>query len=87
MYVEAVIKADLGTMLTVPVSAILNTGEKEIAFVMKDGGDFEPRGVKTGRRNDDYAEIVSGLRAGEKVVTSANFMIDSESRMKAAQGN
>ena len=87
MYVEAVIKADLGTMLTVPVSAILNTGENEIAFVMKDGSVFEPRGVKTGRRNDDYAEIVSGLRAGEKVVTSANFMIDSESRMKAAQGN
>ena len=87
MYVEAVIKADLGTMLTVPVSAILNTGEKEIAFVMKDEGVFEPREVKTGRRNDDYAEIVSGLRAGEKVVTSANFMIDSESRMKAALGN
>ncbi|MDD5210183.1 MAG: efflux RND transporter periplasmic adaptor subunit [Elusimicrobiales bacterium] len=87
MYVEAVIKAELGTMLAVPVSAVLNTGENEIAFVMKDEGTFEPREVRTGRRNDDYAEIVSGLRAGEKVVTSANFMIDSESRMKAALGN
>ncbi|HBB68285.1 MAG: hypothetical protein A2X28_05595 [Elusimicrobia bacterium GWA2_56_46] len=87
MYVEAVIKADLGTVLAVPVSAILNTGEKEIAFVMKGESAFEPREVKTGRRNDDYAEIISGLRAGEKVVTSANFMIDSESRMKAALDN
>lgn len=87
MYVEAVIKADLGTVLAVPVSAVLNTGEKEIAFVMKDEGTFEPRAVRTGRRNDDYAEILSGVRAGEKVVTSANFMIDSESRMKAALGN
>ncbi len=87
MYVEAVIKSDLGSMLAVPVSAVLNTGEKEIAFVLKHEGTFEPREVKTGRRNDDYAEIVSGLRAGEKVVTSANFMIDSESRMKAALGN
>lgn len=87
MYVEAVIKADLGTMMVVPVAAVLNTGEKEIAFVLKGEGSFEPREVKTGRRNDDYAEIISGLRAGEKVVTSANFMIDSESRMKAALGN
>ena len=87
MYIEAVIKAELGTILTVPVSAVLNTGEKEIAFVLKGETSFEPREVKTGRRNDDYAEIISGLRAGEKVVTSANFMIDSESRMKAALGN
>lgn len=87
MYVEVAIKSDLGTVLTVPVSAVLNTGEKEIAFVMKDAGTFEPRDVKTGRRNADYVEILSGLRAGEKVVTSANFMVDSESRMKAALGN
>jgi len=87
MYVEAVIKTDLGSMLAVPVSAVLNTGEKEIAFVRKGEGTFEPREVRTGRRNDDYAEIISGLRAGESVVTSANFMIDSESRMKAALGN
>jgi len=87
MYVESAIKVDLGTMLAVPVSAVLNTGEKEIAFVAKDNDTFEPREVKTGRRNDDYAEILSGVRAGEKVVTSANFMVDSESRMKAALGN
>ena len=87
MYVEAVIKAYLGAALAVPVTAVLNTGEREIAFVQKGEGTFEPREVKTGRRNDDYAEIISGLKKGEKVVTSANFMIDSESRMKAALGN
>ena len=87
MYVEAAIKAYLGAALAVPVTAVLNTGEKEIAFVQKGEGTFEPREVKTGRRTEDYAEIISGLRAGEKVVTSANFMIDSESRMKAALGD
>ncbi|OGR68680.1 MAG: hypothetical protein A2081_03830 [Elusimicrobia bacterium GWC2_61_19] len=87
MYVEAAIKTNLGTVLAVPVSAVLNTGEKEIAFVLKGEDSFEPREVRTGGRNDDYAEIISGLRAGEKVVTTANFMIDSESRMKAALGN
>ena len=87
MYVEAAIKADLGTVLAVPVSAVLNTGEKEIAFIMKTEGIFEPREVRSGRRNEDYVEILAGLRAGERVVTSANFLIDSESRMKAAPGN
>lgn len=87
MYVEASIKADSASVLAVPAGAILNTGEKEIVFVMKGEGTFEPRAVKSGRRNEDYAEIVSGLRAGETVVTSANFIVDSESRMKAAIGN
>lgn len=86
-YVEAQIKADLGSALTVPVSAVLNTGEKEILFVMKGEGTFEPREVKTGRRNDEYAEVLSGLRAGESVVVSANFIVDSESRMKSALGD
>ncbi len=86
MYVEAEIKADLGGALTVPVAAVLNTGEKEIVFVLKGEGVFEPREVRTGRRSEEYAEVLSGLRAGESVVTSANFLIDSESRMKAALG-
>jgi len=87
MYVEAAIKAESASVLAVPAGAILNTGEKEIVFVMKDEGAFEPREIKSGRRNDDYAEVLSGLRAGETVVTSANFIVDSESRMKAAIGN
>ena len=87
MYVEARITADLGTALTVPDQAVLNTGEKELVFVMKGDGAFEPREVRIGRSNDDYAEVLSGLRAGETVVTSANFIVDSESRMKSALGD
>lgn len=87
MYVEAEIRADLGSALTVPIPAVLNTGEKEIVFVMKGEGTFEPREIRTGRRNDDYAEVLSGLRSGESIVVSANFIVDSESRMKSALGN
>jgi Cu(I)/Ag(I) efflux system membrane fusion protein len=87
MYVEAAIKAAPVSVLTVPAGAILNTGEKELVFVMKGEGTFEPREIKSGRRNDDYTEVLSGLRAGETVVTSANFIVDSESRMKAAIGD
>ncbi|KAF0126873.1 MAG: Cu(I)/Ag(I) efflux system membrane protein CusB [Elusimicrobia bacterium] len=87
MYVEVRIEAGLGTALTVPAGAVLDTGEKELVFVMKDGGVFEPREVRTGRRGGDYVEVRSGVSAGEKVVTSANFLIDSESRMRAALGD
>ncbi|HOI42828.1 MAG TPA: heavy metal-binding domain-containing protein [Elusimicrobiales bacterium] len=87
MYVEVRIDAGLGTALTVPAGAVLNTGEKELIFVMKDEGVFEPREVRTGRRGGDYVEVLSGVSGGEKVVTSANFLIDSESRMRAALGN
>lgn len=87
MYVEAQIRADLGSALTVPVPAVLNTGEKELVFVLKGEGTFEPRVVRTGRRNDEYAEVLSGLKAGERVVTSANFIVDSESRMRSALGD
>ncbi len=87
MYVEAAIAVDTQPALAVPAGAVLDTGERELVFVMKGEGTFEPREVRTGRVNDDYAEILSGLRAGETVVTSANFLVDSESRMKAALGN
>lgn len=83
MYVELMIRADLGMRLAAPNAAILNTGERELVFVEKAEGEFEPRAVKTGLRTDEYTEILSGLKAGEKVVTSANFLVDSESRLKA----
>lgn len=87
MYVEARVEAELGTALTVPAGAVLNTGEREILFVMTGDGVFEPREVRTGRRDDSHVEVRSGVSEGEKVVTSANFLIDSESRMRAALGN
>ncbi|MBI4802438.1 MAG: efflux RND transporter periplasmic adaptor subunit [Elusimicrobia bacterium] len=83
MYVEVKIKVTLGSRLAVPHNAVVNTGARKLVFVDKGERGLEPREVKTGFEGDDYAEILSGLRAGEKVVTSANFLIDSESRLKS----
>jgi len=84
MYVELLIKADLGTKLSVLNDAILNTGTRTLVFVEKGEGRFEPRVIRVGRATDDYTEVLSGLKEGEKVVTSANFLVDSESRLKSA---
>ena len=68
--------------LVVPQSAVLNSGDRQVVFM--DGGDgrFEPREVKIGAQTDGRVEILSGLKAGERIVTSGNFLLDSESRLK-----
>ena len=71
-------------VLTVPVSAVIDSGTRNIALVQLAEGRFEPRDVKVGRRSDNYLEIVDGLRDGELVVVAANFLIDAESNLKAA---
>ena len=83
MYVDVKIKVALGTRLSVPLNALLNTGVRKLVFVARGEGTFDPREVRTGVEAEDYVEILSGVRAGEKVVTSANFLIDSEARMKS----
>jgi membrane fusion protein, copper/silver efflux system len=70
--------------LMVPAEAVVDTGEMQYVFVAKEGGHFEPRPVKVGARAQGRAEIVSGVAEGEKVVTTGNFLIDSESRLRAA---
>ena len=72
------------TGLTVPGEAVVDTGEMHYVFVAKDGGHFEPRQVKIGGRVKDRVEILSGISEGETVVTTGNFLIDSESRLRAA---
>jgi Cu(I)/Ag(I) efflux system membrane fusion protein len=84
MYLSAVIQARVGKRLAVPVSAVMDTGTRQLVYVQKEAGTYEPREVQLGRRADDYYEILKGLAEGEKVVTSANFLIDSESRIQAA---
>ncbi len=84
MYVNAMIRIDLGEMLAVPQEAIFATGEKNIIFVAKPDGNFEPREVVVGTKTGELAEIKSGIAPGESVVTSGNFLIDSESRLKGA---
>ena len=84
MYVNAVLKADLGEQLAVPEEAVFATGEKNIVFVVKENNVFDPREVVLGAKVDRFYEIKSGLQENEIVVTSGNFLIDSESRLKSA---
>ena len=66
----------------VPQTAVLNSGDRQVVFVDRGNGYFEPRDVKIGAQSDGRMEILSGLKAGERIVTSGNFLIDSESRLK-----
>jgi len=75
-----------GKVLAVPDSAILDTGTRQLALVQRGEGAFEPRPVKLGIHADGYIEVLDGIKAGESVVVSANFLIDAESNLKAALG-
>ncbi|MBW7973306.1 efflux RND transporter periplasmic adaptor subunit [Bradyrhizobium sp. BR 10289] len=85
MYVDAAIDtADSAPVLAVPDSSVLDTGARQAVLIDKGEGRFEPREVKLGRRGGGYIEVRDGLADGEAVVTSANFLIDAESNLKAA---
>lgn len=86
-YVDAEIEVVMGTVLTVPEEAVIDAGNRRIAFVSQGEGYFEPRELVLGRRAGGFYEVISGVAVGEKVVSSANFFIDSESQLKAAVGN
>ena len=83
-FVHVDIAVALGRKLAVPAEAILDTGEHQLAFVIKGAGTFEPRSVVLGPRADGDFAVLSGLTEGEEVVASANFLIDSESRFRSA---
>ena len=84
MWAEVLIETDAGEVLVVPASAVIDTGRRCVAFVVKPDNHFEPREVKVGLRGEDYWQVLSGLVAGEKVVTRALFLVDAESQLKAA---
>jgi RND family efflux transporter MFP subunit len=84
MYAQVEIHADLGERLTVPESAVISTGTRDIAFVDRGGGYFEPRELKLGIRLPDRFEVLEGVTEGEPVLISGNFLVDSESKLKAA---
>jgi Cu(I)/Ag(I) efflux system membrane fusion protein len=86
MYANVEIKIPLGQKLAVPSGAVIDTGLRQVAIVDKGAGFFEPREIKIGAKTEDYYQVISGLKAGERVVTSANFLIDSESQLKEALG-
>ncbi len=87
MFVNVKLKINLGNKLVVPEDAVLDTGTEQYVFVDKGNGYFEPRAVKLGPEAGAYHAIESGLEAGERVVTAANFILDSESRLKGAFAN
>jgi Cu(I)/Ag(I) efflux system membrane fusion protein len=85
MYVDAEIDTGSGKpVLSVPESAVMDTGSRQAVFVDKGRGRFEPRDVKLGHRGGGYVEVREGIADGEPVVVSANFLIDAESNLKAA---
>lgn len=84
MYGQVELEGDLGERLGVPESAVLSAGNRDLVFVAQGDGYFEPREVRLGLRLQDSVEILDGLAEGETVVTSGNFLIDSESKLKAA---
>ncbi len=87
MYVDVKISVPLGDQLAIPASGVFQSGTRQIAFIDHGGGSFEPRDIELGGRAGDDFIVLRGLEAGERIVTSANFLIDSESQLQAAMGS
>jgi Cu(I)/Ag(I) efflux system membrane fusion protein len=85
MYTTAEVKISLGSKLAIPDDAVIDTGTRQIVYVDKGEGYFEPREVMLGLRAEGYREVLMGLKAGEKVAASATFLIDSESQLKGVK--
>jgi membrane fusion protein, copper/silver efflux system len=85
MFTNVEIKINLGRKLMIPESAAIDTGKGMVVYVDLGNGVFEPREIKAGLRTDGYIEVLRGLKAGEKVVSSANFLVDSEAQLKGVK--
>jgi RND family efflux transporter MFP subunit len=86
MYADVEFRVEMPRRITVPSEAVLNSGERKTVFVDRSNGYIEPREVEIGERIGDRLEILKGLKPGERIVISGNFLIDSESQLKAAAG-
>jgi RND family efflux transporter MFP subunit len=87
MFVNVTLQVPLGNQLVIPVSGVLQSGTRQIVFVDRGAGYLEPREVQLGPQAGDQYIVLKGLKAGERIVTSANFLIDSESQLQAAIGS
>src|SRR5260370_4439909 len=87
MFVNVSLKVPMGNQLVIPATGVLQSGTRAIAFVERSDGYIEPREVQLGSRVGDELIVLKGLKAGEQIVTSANFLIDSESQLQAALGS
>jgi RND family efflux transporter MFP subunit len=84
MFVNVELERTRATGVVVPDAAVIDSGTRQVVFVETDPGHFEPREVRVGLRNEGTAVLTSGLRTGEKVAAAANFLLDSESRLRGA---
>jgi len=86
MYADVVFQVGAGEqpVVAVPENAVIDSGTRQVILIARGEGRFEPRPVKLGRRGDGYAEVLEGVKPGEEVVTTATFLIDAESNLRAA---
>ncbi len=84
MYANVELDTGHGVGLVIPVDAVLDSGDRKVVFVQKSEGEFEPRQVELGEYIEDQVVVTKGLIAGEKIVGSGNFLIDSESQLKSS---
>jgi membrane fusion protein, copper/silver efflux system len=87
MFVNTVLKVPMGRQLVIPATGVLQSGTRQIAFVDRENGYLEPREIELGPSVGDEFVVVKGLKVGDHIVTSANFLIDSESQLQAALGS
>jgi Cu(I)/Ag(I) efflux system membrane fusion protein len=84
LFVQIRFPVELNEAAVIPRSAVMDTGLRKIVFVSKEGDSFQPREIQTGLETDDGFEVKSGLKEGEHIVVSGNFLLDSESRVQAS---
>jgi Cu(I)/Ag(I) efflux system membrane fusion protein len=82
MFTDIEIKIDLGKRMLIPSDAVIDTGTKQVVYVDKGEGYFEPREVTLGMKADEMVEVIKGLKVGEKVASQGTFLIDSEAKLK-----
>jgi Cu(I)/Ag(I) efflux system membrane fusion protein len=84
MYANVELTIPFGNRLAIPRDAVLETGERQVIFIHHGGGKLEWRSVKLGVQTGEWVEVLEGVEEGDHIVTSANFLIDSESQLKSA---
>jgi Cu(I)/Ag(I) efflux system membrane fusion protein len=87
MFVNAIIRVPLVKGIVIPVTAVIDTGKRQVVWVETTPGMFEPRDVQVGERIEEKVQILSGLKAGDKVAVSGGYLIDSESQLKGGGGH
>jgi Cu(I)/Ag(I) efflux system membrane fusion protein len=87
MFVNAIIRVPLVKGIILPTTAVIDTGKRQVIWVESSTGMFEPRDVRVGERIEDKVQILSGIKAGDKVAVSGGYLIDSESQLKGGGGD